>query len=791
MRTSHTRVTAFTVLMILAVCAARGVCAAELVLVEQGRPLATIITAAAPSVNARAGALELQTYIEKMTGAKLPVATDAVTASGRLVLVGRSALTDKIPDLKIPSGRTKNLREEGFTMRTHEDRLVLAGNDEEPYFGTRYAVAEFLHTLGVRWFMPGQQGEVVPKLSTIRVTPMDTTQRPDFPMRNFWEPAPEKMDAECREWKIRNKMNPDMQNWFGVPGDGSITDLMPKDKFKEHPEWFALQRDGKRDISHPCTTSEEMIAHVAAAAREHVRKGRRAIGFAPVDGNPRCWCERCARLGNCFDGYGSNDRDPVAEYSISNEWFYFANRILTEVNREFPDYLMATNGYANRDVPPEVPPDVDFNPRKNLVVMFANICGCTIHAYDDPRCWQMKRQGQMLREWCRLSDKVWIYNYNYTMCVNKGTLTPMVHRLRRNIPLLKQWGILGFFDQDETNWAMSGLPTRLIRARLEWNTRADVDAILDDFFTNWFGPAAEPMKAYYQALETAFEQAPQHGHEDVILPSIYTEPLMARLDSLIKSAEAGVSSEAEKYHMQIERAIYDNLCTYVAMEKAKRAGDLTGAIAKLERMIALRDKLNGLNAFMGKHPYPVYNIAWEKKRLESLADKINGKEGELVALLPERARFRTDPFDDGRYERWQDPGAGISDWKELSVTASWDTQGLHDAQGHPYRGVAWYQFDVKLPETARGKAVFLQGMGVVNEAWVWVNGRYAGRRPYIMPWFRPHHLELDVSRLIKPGESNRIAVRVLCNFDVWGANGIYERMFLYARKSAASPQAVR
>ena len=61
------------------------------------------------------------------------------------------------------------------------------------------------------------------------------------------------------------------------------------------------------------------------------------------------------------------------------------------------NFLLAVNGYANRDIPPDLPPDVDFNPRKNMVIMFANICACTIHAYDDPKCWQMQRQGQMIR----------------------------------------------------------------------------------------------------------------------------------------------------------------------------------------------------------------------------------------------------------------------------------------------------------------------------------------------------------------------------------------------------------
>jgi len=40
------------------------------------------------------------------------------------------------------------------------------------------------------------------------------------------------------------------------------------------------------------------------------------------------------------------------------------------------------------------------------------------------------------------------------------------------------------------------------------------------------------MKAYYNALENAFEKSLQHGHEDVILSSIYTDSLMSKLDSV-------------------------------------------------------------------------------------------------------------------------------------------------------------------------------------------------------------------------------------------------------------------
>ena len=134
------------------------------VLVQEGRPVATIVLAAKPTENAQAAAAELQRYLRKISGAELAGRQRRISPpAGPLVLVGSSRLTDQMPGLDIPAGLTPQLREEGFVLHCRSDRLVLAGNDAGPYYGTRYAVAELLHRLGVRWFMPGEFGEVVPQ----------------------------------------------------------------------------------------------------------------------------------------------------------------------------------------------------------------------------------------------------------------------------------------------------------------------------------------------------------------------------------------------------------------------------------------------------------------------------------------------------------------------------------------------------------------------------------------------------------------------------------------------------
>jgi hypothetical protein len=761
----------------VAAALASAACAeAKMTLVKDGKPQATIVVAVDASKNAKIAAEELQLYVQKMSGAKLPIVTDDKAPDGALVMVGRSSLTGAV---KIPDGVTGNLREEGFIIQCDGKRLILAGNDTEPYLGTRYAVCDLLNRLGVRWFMPGDFGEVVPETPTIEIPEMDVRESPDFPIRDLWEHGQPGTAPLLEQWKIHNKLNPYAVRWMGLPGDSYVRHYMPDEQaFKDHPEWFALSRHGTRERWMPCMTNPDMLKHFIERVKQEAKEGKGVSAIGCDDGLPRCYCENCKKINSGFPTMACNEPDFDGGPSISQEWFTFINAIQEAVNKEYPQHRIATNGYANRDIPPELP---GINKSKNLVIMFANIGACTIHSYDSPHCWMMRRQGQMLKRWCEISDKVWLYNYNRTMLVNKGTLTPIVTRLRRNIPLVKKWGAIGFADEDDSDWALCGIPTRVVRCALEWDVEADVDAVLNDFYSKWFGAAAEPIKAYYNTLEEAFASAPQHGHEDVILPQIYTEGLMAKLDALMSVAEKKAATETEKVHVRLERCILDTMREFVEVEKAKRACNFNEAIKHLDRMAALKDETNKVTPFMGYRAYAVYYLDWEKKRMQDLQAKFTGPDGTLVAVLPEEERFRTDSFDDGIYERWMAPKLDEGQWSIIKTTVPWEDQGYRDEKGHPYNGLAWYRLEVKVPGDAKGKEVHLFAPALVTEAWVWVNGDYVGRRPYMSAWSRPQVLDMDVSPFLKPGEVNQITLRVKCDQDTFGATGIYERMFLYAK----------
>ncbi len=768
----------------LSLVALVGMRASALTIVEDGEPKASIVLAKQANEKAKLAADELQAYIERISGARLSIVTDADDPRGPLVLVGSSTLTDRM-GLDIPSGLTDSRRDEGFVNVCRGERLVLAGNDAGPYHGTEYAVYELLRSLGVRWYMPGEYGEYVPQLDTVTVPEMRVRETPDFMMRNWWLHAQPELREPERRWKIRNKMNPDAM--FDIPGDSHVRQVLPPaEEFETRPELFAMNQDGSHNPHHPNHTNPETIEIAAEIIKEYFRQNPDAnsYGFAPDDGLPRDYSPDTLKLHRGFvDLIGRPG--VAAEASTTEEWLHFVNAVTREVRAEFPDVYIATNGYANRNLPPQ-----GMELDDHLIIMFAAIWSCTIHAYDDPHCWQKVRQGQRLRQWADLCDNVWIYGYNYNMLVSGLTPLPLTRKLIRDMPLMKEWGVIGFHDETRNIWAECGITTRYLRAQLEWDADADATALLDEFFAHWYGAAAEPMQAYYDALEDAIEKTPLHGHEDRVMPYVYSPELRAELATHLKQAERVVDDERARVHVQADRLIYDHLVAYMEMHEASWAGKFAAAAGQARKMMSLRGELHAIDPFYIWYDEERYHSGvfyWGAKEREefyqSLAEMTAGDGGGLVALLPERAQFRTDPFDDGIAEEWYASKLDVGDWESILTTRPFYLQGYEDERGHTYLGNIWYRFRSEVPASVEGREVRLYVPELETEAWVWVNGRYVGHRPHRDAWIRPAEMELDVTDALRPGEVNTIAIRVGTSLaSAWAAGGLQSRAFLYAPK---------
>ncbi len=785
--------------------------ASAVVLVEDGQPKATIVIAAealaaadytpqvgrspAPAQKARFAAMDLQRYLEKISGAVLPIVGDDQAVTGPVVYVGASKGTDALK-LDIPTGLTTERLEEGYLILARGDTLVLAGNAMGPYQGTYYAVAELLNRLGVRWFMPGEFGEVVPRMTTIRIDDLELRERPSFLVRSWNGNLANELREADALWRLRNKATLDHNALLAIPGDSYLRQYMPEPALVEtHPEYFARKLDGSIDkhmisLTHPDVprlVAEKVIARIA---RERAKNPEfNSLGFAPDDGIPMDLSKEALKLNQGFTDLVGRE-GVVTELSISEEWFTFMNRVCEEVVKVYPDFIITTNGYTNRTFPPE---GVKLHP--NLGVMFAAIWSDLLHAYDDPRSWQSVVQGQLLQRWGELCPRVFVYNYNFPMLVNLLTPLPLTRKLARNVPLCKQWKIAGFEDEQTFSWMAHGITSFYLRAQLYWNADADAQALLDDYFAKWYGPAAKPAQAYWDALENALESTPLLGHEDRILPYVYTDELLAEMEQHQRQAEALATDEPYAIRVRVDRLILDHLKGYLALNRAEFVGDYVQAIAHADAMFEQRMELNRISGyfhipetkdprrkyFAGSH---YWNLTQRRAFYQKLLDYTTGKTGTLIVQAPRQVKFAKDDADLGRYARWYLPEYDRSNWRLIDTATPFYFQGdgMLDERGIPYTGYVWYVFELDVPAAAVGQPIELYAPIVAAEAWVWTNGQYTGHRPYQEVYMRPAELKFDVTAQVKPGR-NVIGVRVSTSLSrIVAAEGFQGPLFLVAPK---------
>lgn len=127
---------------------------------------------------------ELVTYLELMTGVKVPIRRipySGLPPVGRAVLIGQGVWLDQ-PRFGDAGDDLDVLGPQSTLIRTSTDNdppcLVVAGGSPR---GTVYAVYELLRMLGVRWYAPDVTR--VPRYRTVEIDEVDRVDFPCFPVR--------------------------------------------------------------------------------------------------------------------------------------------------------------------------------------------------------------------------------------------------------------------------------------------------------------------------------------------------------------------------------------------------------------------------------------------------------------------------------------------------------------------------------------------------------------------------------------------------------------------------------
>ncbi|MFT7514512.1 MAG: hypothetical protein ACI9QL_003734 [Candidatus Omnitrophota bacterium] len=372
--------------------------------------------------------------------------------------------------------------------------LWMSGGNEVKGFwefdqsGSLNAVYEFLRTQGVRWFMPGDLGEILPKTNAIQVGPVNKTVKPDYPVRSYTWCSYGAFDFDDVLWARRIGMNSGFE-YLGFKVVHGLTKVYGTEAMhKAHPEYFALIQ-GTRDTESnhgrgtPCFSSkgleQETIHYIRFLYDTYDLP---SVDIWPGDGLRNCPCKEC------------NGKTP------SELVWEFANRVAIAVYKSHPDKRLTCGAYTSYSLAPDT--IKQFSP--NLSVWIANAGRPKIM---DPE--HFERYWTRVQKW---QDKIAPggvlrseNNRYHVWGIHDGVRGrpisyPAIHprSMARELKALKgiSSGEIGEQSQLTGSWKRMGLEHihLYVQSRFLWNADLDVDQVLDEYCSMFYGPAASQMK---------------------------------------------------------------------------------------------------------------------------------------------------------------------------------------------------------------------------------------------------------------------------------------------------------
>ncbi len=533
----------------LALVAGSSVTAAgeALELVVDGQSHATILLEAKPTVSAQLAAYELQYHIKKMSGATLPIVREPQAVQGTVILIGESKATKKLGLKNADFAQTEHL------IEATADRLILMGKDSGnrrkvdyngdlklfclSYYtpnqpiGTCHAVHTFLEkVLGVRWYLPTELGEVIPKRKTIDVAKRKIRRKVDAPHKNAYPWAINKKlyysDYKAVDWQhgehwdlrsgvlywIRNKrwggpviqVNHSFSGWDKVFG-------------KDHPEWFSTKNWEKMKTLHyqgqvnPCLSQEGVFQANLKIIRDYFSRrpaadpglywsaGGDFFGICLNDNGSYCRCPECVRRYR---------PDMGSQGSLSNYIWNYTNRLARKVRKAHPRARIIGLAYSAYTDPPK---GIKFAP--NVGVM---ICRMPYRYWN---AGYKDRDYENIRRFMEDCGAGGLFTWEYLLhpWVDSNPFPPVIPRINAedakhltNIP-----GYGGGYMQFQGNRVKKdGKPNGIVwshpvldhfrlyfRLKLYDDKTLDVEEMLSEYYTRFYGPAAGQVREFIEALE--------------------------------------------------------------------------------------------------------------------------------------------------------------------------------------------------------------------------------------------------------------------------------------------------
>lgn len=475
-------------------------------LAEDGVSAYQIVTADEPADEEYRAASELQRYLEKISGAKLPVVRYSEKKEGPSIWVG-------------DFGNGEGLPEHQIRIREKDGELAISGGSPR---STLYAVYTFLEDiLGCRFYSP--EVEKVPQLSVLEIpkgldyeyTPPVTTRT--VHSRLFYDNHP---FADKR--KVTYEAFP---TYVPEARVHTFHRFVPESKyFEEYPEYYAL-RDGRRIPTQLCLTNPEVLElvkdTVAALLKQYPEA--QVISVSQDDNQQYCRCADCTAIDE-------------REGSPSGSMIAFVN----EVAAAFPDKVISTLAYQYTRKAP-----LHLKPAENVLITLCSI-ECDRSAPIAQKC---REFADDLIAWGEKTDKARIWDYT-TQFTNFLAPFPNLRTLQPNIRLFVENNARWIFEQHSNQPSELFELRSYLTAKLLWNPEVDVDSIMQDFLDGYYEEAGAYIGKYISSIHDALAADPDfflflYGDPSQAFGSFLKPELLRQYDSWMDEAEQAVARKPE------------------------------------------------------------------------------------------------------------------------------------------------------------------------------------------------------------------------------------------------------
>lgn len=454
----------------------------------------------------------LQKYIEKISGAVLPIYSEEDNVNKYPAFILRTTLELDNSKLK------KKLGEDGFFIQTSDNNLYITGGTG---LGLVYGVTSFLEDyLGVRYLAP--YVEYVPKQKSIDLGIINDLQVPPATIRivngNFTDDI---------LYKYFRKLNTIADRWRDPTLRGYYVHtfrwLVPAEKyFDTNPEYFAYV-NGKR-VAHGqlCLSNPDVqkiiIENLKAEVEPHPD-----IKYWSVSQNDNyyyCQCENCRKID-----------------SIEGSPSGIMLRLVNAVARELKDKTITTLAYQYTRKPPLITV-----PDSNVMVTLCSIELNRTHPIPEDTAAEVIAFRSDMEGWGKICNNIMMWDYEVQFS-NYLTPFPLFHTLKPNLQYFTENNVVANFQQCNARHGVELAELKsYLMSELLWNPNANDDEIINDFMKHYYGKAAKWIRKYFDLLHSECQQYNQYL-------DIYGNPVQA--------ANTYLSAEnLEKYRLYFDSAEY-------------------------------------------------------------------------------------------------------------------------------------------------------------------------------------------------------------------------------------------